>query len=597
MMKKIHGILVGLFCICILSLCSCGILLKTGSLQDMGTSENYVKDTAIYGNSYSNIHNDGAAYIDENGRVSYFCKSEEKAYVGNISDETAVEIGNVELYYINVVDDTLYAYVRCSDEGYFMNWYGYFGSGLMKYDLTTSQEDLNRESINIIREGVILDLQVVDGICYFTDAEKDCFCKYDLASGEETVLIDGPYDETMIYQNSLFFTKEDGKGLYKFSLDSGEVVKLTNSNAKNLIAYEDKILYSSEIFGIEYLKAIRLDGEKDTVLKQWSARETVLDGHYLYFVMPDDSAELGYVDLQDEELTIHSLDLKKQIQSKLEGFAGEQIAGIVGNYGVELEIKDTECMHLSVMNGYLLFDGGYVMSVEPYRCMYAYCLETGELTLLNQQFHAPLEWECILWETSQKEKNVTIEHWIEQEQEFQEEICSLIKTKDILVKYFTVDEIDLGQAIIDEIVHPEMAEVQKFKAIYDYIMHTVKYDYEALENHTEGSVLDQQPIGALKSGLAVCGGYAHTLELLCVLADIDCIYITGFAGTGGQGGLHAWNKVKIDGQWYNVDVTWDDSEYGQYTYDYFLVSDQKFYINHEPYPSFMYLVPESPVSY
>ena len=43
----------------------------------------------------------------------------------------------------------------------------------------------------------------------------------------------------------------------------------------------------------------------------------------------------------------------------------------------------------------------------------------------------------------------------------------------------------------------------------------------------------------------------------------------------GNGGGHAWNKVKVDGSWYNIDLTWDDpvSSRPILSYDYFLVSD------------------------
>ena len=44
-------------------------------------------------------------------------------------------------------------------------------------------------------------------------------------------------------------------------------------------------------------------------------------------------------------------------------------------------------------------------------------------------------------------------------------------------------------------------------------------------------------------------------------SNIQCRYITGTD--------HAWNAVKLDGLWYNIDVTWDDKNNGV-SYDYFL---------------------------
>ena len=49
---------------------------------------------------------------------------------------------------------------------------------------------------------------------------------------------------------------------------------------------------------------------------------------------------------------------------------------------------------------------------------------------------------------------------------------------------------------------------------------------------------------------------------------------------------HAWNLVQLDGQWYHVDVTWDDpapDRYGQVLHDYFLVTDQEISAGDDPH--------------
>ena len=54
---------------------------------------------------------------------------------------------------------------------------------------------------------------------------------------------------------------------------------------------------------------------------------------------------------------------------------------------------------------------------------------------------------------------------------------------------------------------------------------------------------------------------------------IDCRLITGL----GNGGGHAWNIVKLDGKYYNVDATWDASWYTTLGwYEYFLRCDANF---------------------
>lgn len=60
--------------------------------------------------------------------------------------------------------------------------------------------------------------------------------------------------------------------------------------------------------------------------------------------------------------------------------------------------------------------------------------------------------------------------------------------------------------------------------------------------------------------LVVCEGYARTYLYLLQRMGIKSIYIGGAAFENGKGNiLHAWNKVQIDGKWYNADPTWDDA--------------------------------------
>jgi hypothetical protein len=61
--------------------------------------------------------------------------------------------------------------------------------------------------------------------------------------------------------------------------------------------------------------------------------------------------------------------------------------------------------------------------------------------------------------------------------------------------------------------------------------------------------------GTSKQGDIQCSGYAHAVQYFCDLSGIESMFITG----SNEAGLsHAWNIVKIDGNWYNLDVTWAD---------------------------------------
>ncbi|GMK42375.1 hypothetical protein PCCS19_54340 [Paenibacillus sp. CCS19] len=138
---------------------------------------------------------------------------------------------------------------------------------------------------------------------------------------------------------------------------------------------------------------------------------------------------------------------------------------------------------------------------------------------------------------------------------------------------------DEAVRINNEILKPDMTEVDKELAIHDYIVLHTAYDYD---NYLKDTIPDDSysAYGVLFKGTAVCQGYAYAAHLMLELAGIDSIIVTGTANGGG----HAWNKVNIDGDYYNLDVTWDDpvpDEEGRLVYAYFNVTDEQLAKDHE----------------
>ncbi len=115
-----------------------------------------------------------------------------------------------------------------------------------------------------------------------------------------------------------------------------------------------------------------------------------------------------------------------------------------------------------------------------------------------------------------------------------------------------------------------MNEYDKIKTVHDYIINNATYDISAVHSSAYDNLLNQT---------SVCQGYAMVTYLMMKEAGIDCRIITGT----GKGVSHAWNIVRLNGKWYNIDCTWDDpvSSDGKkhLEYDYFLKSDADF-INH-----------------
>ncbi len=109
--------------------------------------------------------------------------------------------------------------------------------------------------------------------------------------------------------------------------------------------------------------------------------------------------------------------------------------------------------------------------------------------------------------------------------------------------YEKVDE------VINKIIKPNMTDYEKELAIHDYIVTHCEYGYEDYS-----SDYAYRAYGALVQGKAVCNGYAEAMALLLNCVGVENDIMTGWA----NGELHAWNRVKLDGKWYQVDSTWDD---------------------------------------
>lgn len=106
---------------------------------------------------------------------------------------------------------------------------------------------------------------------------------------------------------------------------------------------------------------------------------------------------------------------------------------------------------------------------------------------------------------------------------------------------------------------------EKEKYVHDALASAVTYDLTADMN--------QSAYSALVNGKSVCAGYARAYQYLLQQLGIPCYYCTGYSG-----GDHAWNIVKLEDGYYNVDVTWDDAD--TIRYNYFNKTDADFASTH-----------------
>ena len=114
-----------------------------------------------------------------------------------------------------------------------------------------------------------------------------------------------------------------------------------------------------------------------------------------------------------------------------------------------------------------------------------------------------------------------------------------------------------------------MTDEEIVLAYHEYLTSTVAYAYEDYFNGTIAANHGYDMYGALVKHSCVCQGYAETMFYLLREAGLSC------AIASSENINHAWNIVKIRGNWYHIDATWDDPVWdmpGRSYHDYFLVS-------------------------
>ena len=110
--------------------------------------------------------------------------------------------------------------------------------------------------------------------------------------------------------------------------------------------------------------------------------------------------------------------------------------------------------------------------------------------------------------------------------------------------------------------------LQKEKALHDALA--------AADRYRAGAPMNQSAYSAIVNRETVCAGYARGFQFLMQQYGIPCYLVVGYAGEP-----HAWNIVYLDGSYYNVDVTWDDTDDEQVnTYDWFNRTDDDYATTH-----------------
>ena len=120
--------------------------------------------------------------------------------------------------------------------------------------------------------------------------------------------------------------------------------------------------------------------------------------------------------------------------------------------------------------------------------------------------------------------------------------------------------------------------IQIEKSIHDYMVNSISYDYEALRNKSMNRCLFNI-YGVINNRLAVCEGIAKFVKLTLNKLGIECFICGGKCILENEKiEDHAWNVIKIEEDYYHIDVTWDirrdDAQNKRIVpYDYFNLDD------------------------
>ena len=154
---------------------------------------------------------------------------------------------------------------------------------------------------------------------------------------------------------------------------------------------------------------------------------------------------------------------------------------------------------------------------------------------------------------------------------------------------------------------PFTTDEEKARAIYRWITENITYD---IDSYFSGNLTGGDAQSAMKKRKAVCEGYSGLFESMAHSSGLEVVKISGYAKgyrySIGKGIStkpdHAWNAIKINGEWKLMDCTWgagyvgEDKKYHRrFSPYYFFAPPEEFIYAHLPVDERWQLLPH-PIS-
>lgn len=156
---------------------------------------------------------------------------------------------------------------------------------------------------------------------------------------------------------------------------------------------------------------------------------------------------------------------------------------------------------------------------------------------------------CLVTKTIKRGKKVNYEFYISKGQNKNYFINGFNSEKEVdeALEFVKKSENEILSTIT------EKNDYYKIMKVHNWIVDNVEYNLEDADHNAN-------LYGALKNKTVVCEGYARLFKSLMDKLEIPCVLVSGegIDLETGKRENHAWNCVYLKGNWYAIDLTWDD---------------------------------------
>lgn len=226
-----------------------------------------------------------------------------------------------------------------------------------------------------------------------------------------------------------------------------------------------------------------------------------------------------------------------------------------------------------------------------------YGLDAESLEMLKGKISPEVDLEIVIRNASE----LTVQKLEELLKYFNIVSIKFVDTNDNL-GYYQVEPYDVETykkcvGVIDELLDGIEFEQQSdapdrekiiFAQVIKRLANHISYDHETVKKQRERTASKEETKicrnleGGLLNKTCVCAGYAEIVRNVFSCCGIEVRYISGNNINEGETG-HAWNQIKLDGIWYNMDLTWDRDRIVEEEVPLFLLKSDEDFLEHAEY--------------